>query len=46
MTDHNRIFTKIYNTNTWDSDNNQNYKGSSGPGSRLEYNKNTFRFFQ
>jgi hypothetical protein len=44
MTDHNEIFTKVYNGNYWNSinSNNEKYKGSSGPGSTLEYNKNTY----
>jgi mannosyltransferase OCH1-like enzyme len=44
MNDHNLIFTKVYNENYWNSinSNNKNYKGSSGPGSTLEYNKDTY----
>lgn len=36
------IFTHIYEHCNWGDDNNSNYKGSSGGGSALEYNKTTY----
>lgn len=36
------IFTHIYEHSKWGDDNNSNYKGSSGGGSALEYNKTTY----
>lgn len=37
-----QIFTQIYETDHWGSNNNPEYKGSSGPGSSVELNKNTY----
>jgi hypothetical protein len=36
------IFTKVYETFTWGSDADCEYIGSSGPGSYIEYNKDTY----
>ena len=36
------IFTSIYETNYWGDNNNKKYKGTSGDGSSIEYNKNTY----
>jgi hypothetical protein len=36
------IFTEIYETNKWGDNNNPNYKGSSGLGSSIFYNKKTY----
>jgi hypothetical protein len=37
-----RTFTMIYENNIWGDNKNNNYKGSSGNGSKLNYNKNTY----
>src|ERR1700722_17257117 len=37
-----KIFTDIYEKSVWGSNNNREYKGSSGGGSDVEYNKNTY----
>jgi hypothetical protein len=37
-----RTFTMIYENNIWGDNKNNNYKGSSGSGSKLNYNKNTY----
>ena len=36
------IFTNIYEYNYWGNNNNSEYKGSSGGGSYIEYNKDTY----
>ena len=36
------IFTNIYEKSIWGSNNNDKYKGSSGGGSNVEYNKETY----
>ena len=36
------VFTNIYENNSWGNNNNDNYKGSSGPGSNIEYNNDTY----
>lgn len=36
------IFTNIYQTNEWGNNNNNNYQGSSGEGSSIEFNYNTY----
>ena len=40
------IFTKIYETNEWGTNNNSEYSGSSGKGSSLEYNKKYIKILQ
>jgi hypothetical protein len=37
-----RTFTMIYEKNIWGDNKNNNYKGSSGGGSNINYNKNTY----
>lgn len=37
-----KTFTMIYEKNIWGDNKNNNYKGSSGSGSNLNYNKNTY----
>lgn len=37
-----RIFTDIYENSVWGSNNNREYKGSSGGGSDVDYNKDTY----
>lgn len=37
-----QFFTNIYESKSWGNNNNQSYNGSSGGGSDLEYNKNTY----
>jgi len=38
-----KVFTDKYEQNGWNSDNKMDeYKGSSGPGSKIHYNKNTY----
>jgi len=36
------VFTNIYESNKWGNNNQNDYKGSSGLGSNIEYNKNTY----
>ena len=36
------IFTNIYESSIWGSNNNIEYNGSSGGGSYIEYNKYTY----
>jgi hypothetical protein len=36
------VFTNIYETREWGDNGNEFYLGSSGPGSNLEYNENTY----
>lgn len=36
------IFTNIYENSIWGTNNNSEYKGSSGGGSEIDYNKNTY----
>jgi hypothetical protein len=38
----NHVFTKIYDTNVWGTNQNINYNGSSGPGSSIDLNKDTY----
>lgn len=40
--DHIQIFTTIYETCHWTTNNNSHYKGSSGQGSSIDYNKDTY----
>jgi hypothetical protein len=35
-------FTDVYNRNVWGNNNNSEYNGSSGGGSSVEYNKDTY----
>ena len=37
-----QIFTNIYENSAWGNDNNSEYAGSSGPGSEVHYNENTY----
>jgi hypothetical protein len=37
-----QTFTMIYEKNIWGDNKNNNYKGSSGGGSNINYNKNTY----
>jgi len=37
-----KVFTEVYETNQWGDNHNPNYEGSSGVGSKLWYNKNTY----
>lgn len=37
-----KTFTYIYENNIWGDNKNNNYKGSSGNGSTINYNKNTY----
>lgn len=37
-----QTFTMIYEKNLWGDNKNNNYKGSSGDGSSINYNKNTY----
>lgn len=36
------LFTNIYKSGLWGNNNNPDYVGSSGPGSRIEYNKDRY----
>lgn len=36
------VFTNIYENCSWANNNNTEYKGSSGPGSSINYNKDTY----
>ncbi len=36
------VFNVIYERNVWGNNNNENYKGSSGPGSDISYNIDTY----
>lgn len=36
------VFTRIYERSVWGSNNNQTYAGSSGGGSSVDYNKDTY----
>ena len=36
------IFTNIYEHHLWGNSNNTNYNGSSGTGSAIDYNRNTY----
>lgn len=36
------VFTNIYERSSWGTNNNSFYKGSSGGGSNIEYNKTTY----
>ena len=42
MTDHINVFTQIYETCTWGNNNDAKYKGTSGNGSTVNYNINTY----
>ena len=37
-----KTFTMIYENNIWGDNKNNNYKGSSGDGSAINFNKNTY----
>jgi len=37
-----QIFTNVYETNQWGTNNNTEYNGSSGEGSAIDYNKDTY----
>ena len=37
-----QIFTKLYENNIWGNNNNSEYKGSSGEGSCINYNKDSY----
>lgn len=37
-----KIFTNVYENNLWGDNNNTEYKGSSGEGSGINYNKNYY----
>jgi SAM-dependent methyltransferase len=39
---HKNTFTRIYENNVWGNDDSEDYKGSSGYGSKKEYNLNTY----
>jgi hypothetical protein len=45
MSEHN-IFTKIYENKVWGDNKEENYKGSSGSGSDLEYNNEYIKFLK
>ena len=36
------IFTNVYETNLWGNNNNKEYNGSSGEGSAINYNKDSY----
>ena len=36
------IFTNVYENNIWGNNNNPGYRGSSGPGSDINYNKDNY----
>ena len=36
------IFTNIYENKIWGDNNNNNYRGTSGGGSDVDYNKDTY----
>lgn len=42
MNKHTDIFTNIYENCIWGDNNNNNYKGTSGEGSSIEYNKEVY----
>ena len=37
-----QVFTGVYETNMWGNNNNTEYSGSSGDGSDIEYNKDSY----
>ena len=37
-----KIFTKVYESNLWGNNNIDEYNGSSGEGSGINYNKDTY----
>lgn len=37
-----QIFTNVYENSVWGNNHNTNYNGSSGTGSDVDYNKNTY----
>jgi hypothetical protein len=37
-----QVFTKVYENNAWGNNNNVEYNGSSGPGSDIDYNKDSY----
>lgn len=37
-----QIFTGVYETHQWGNNNNTEYNGSSGEGSDIDYNKDTY----
>ena len=40
-----KIFTNVYENNHWGDNNNDEYNGSSGEGSNIDYNKDTYVSF-
>ena len=40
-----QIFTNVYETKLWGNNNNTQYNGSSGDGSTIDYNKDTYVIF-
>lgn len=42
MSTHEQIFSNLYENSAWGNNNNPDYKGSSGDGSTLRYNLNTY----
>jgi len=36
------VFTNIYENHLWGNNHNNDYNGSSGGGSDIDYNKNTY----
>jgi len=42
MSHHIKYFTKIYRMREWGNNNNPKYRGSSGEGSTLDFNKDTY----
>ena len=39
------VFTNVYETNEWGNNNKNEYSGSSGDGSAIDFNKNTYVVF-
>lgn len=42
MADHTKLFTEVYETHIWGTNNDNEYQGSSGGGSAVEYNINNY----
>ena len=42
VADHTKLFTEVYETLIWGTNYDDEYKGSSGPGSAIDYNINTY----
>jgi hypothetical protein len=36
------VFTKVYENNLWGANEHPDYRGTSGPGSEIDYNKDTY----